>query len=48
MKSGELLVVPVLGRAAARLVDDPDVTIVYISHHQDEIDSLGFENILQL
>ena len=32
----------------SRLVDDPDVTIVYISHHQDEIDSLGCENILQL
>ena len=30
------------------LVDDPNVTIIYVSHHQDEIDSLGFENVLQL
>lgn len=30
------------------LVDDPAVTIVYVSHHQDEIDSLAFENVLQL
>eukprot|EP01051_Picozoa_sp_SAG22_P013242 SAG22_NODE_1460_length_4373_cov_4.000702_2_plen_509_part_00 len=30
------------------LVGDPQVTIVYVSHHQDEIDSLGFENVLRL
>lgn len=30
------------------LVADPEVTIVYISHHQDEIDHLGFPNLLQL
>ena len=30
------------------LVDDPAVTIVYVSHHQDEIDALAFENVLQL
>ena len=32
----------------SKLVDDPEVTIVYVSHHQDEIESLGFENVLQL
>mgnify|MGYP002630937487 CR=1 FL=1 len=30
------------------LTDDPEVTVVYISHHQDEIESLDFENVLQL
>jgi len=30
------------------LTDDPSVTIVYISHHQDEIESLNFPHVLQL
>jgi len=30
------------------LADDPDVTVVYISHHQDEVDALGFVDVLQL
>ena len=30
------------------LADDGDQTIVYVSHHRDEVDALGFENVLQL
>ena len=30
------------------LADDPDHSIVYVSHHSDEVDALGFENVLQL
>ena len=30
------------------LADDPEHSIVYVSHHSDEVDALGFENVLQL
>ena len=30
------------------LADDPAHSIVYVSHHSDEVDALGFENVLQL
>lgn len=30
------------------LVDDPAVTIIYVSHHKDEIESLAFRDVLQL
>ena len=34
--------------ATQALADDPDHSIVYVSHHSDEVDALGFENVLQL
>ena len=30
------------------LADDPAHSIVYVSHHSDEVDARGFENVLQL
>ena len=30
------------------LADDPDVAVVYVTHRQDEIDTLGFEHCLRL
>ena len=30
------------------LADDPDVAVVYVTHRQDEIETLGFEHCLRL
>jgi molybdate transport system ATP-binding protein len=30
------------------LADDPNVAVVYVTHRQEEIDALGFDNVLQL
>jgi len=30
------------------LADDPDVALVHVTHRQDEVEELGFSNVLQL
>ena len=34
--------------ALGSLVHEPDVAIVYVTHRSDEVEALGFENVLQL
>ena len=39
---------PRLLHTLSLLADDPDVAVVYVTHRQDEIDTLGFEHCLRL
>ncbi|KAL1527647.1 hypothetical protein AB1Y20_009033 [Prymnesium parvum] len=35
-------------RMLSTLADDPDVALVHVTHRQDEVEELGFSNVLQL
>ena len=55
MKDGSLLgaaglpELPPDGIAIVRLLaDDADVALVYVTHREDEVEALAFENVLQL